>query len=319
MRSPRKRLMGVVAGLAAAMLVMAGCGDGGGPAEGEQQKTLSIGMFPVVDATPGQAAKIKGIFEKNGLDVTIKDTTGGVQAISSVAAGEFDIAFSNYVSIILAADQGLPLQIASGNNTGNRDHTVMAKADSPIKSPRDLEGKKVAVSHLRNIGVLAISNAVAEDGGDPKKVTYVEMPFPDMQAALERGDVDAIWVVEPFMAAGKEAGHQVVVENFSGAFEGIPVSGWVTTKEFAERNPDTIEAFMKSIDEASEIINEDEEARIEAVEAFTRVDAKTLESMVLPKWTGEVDKDGLNTLAEAMVKYEFLEKDFNVDDILPNG
>ena len=52
--------------------------------------------------------------------------------------------------------------------------------------------------------------SVRKAGGDPAKVKFVELPFPDMPAALQAGQVDAIFVVEPFLTAALGAGRRKV-------------------------------------------------------------------------------------------------------------
>lgn len=297
-------------------LALAACSSTDGDGGGSELSELNIGYFPVVDAATAPRALDAGIFEDNGLAVTPGQTTGGAQAIPSLIAGEFDIVFSNYPSMILGASEGLPLQIISGNNVGNADHSVMVSADSDLTRPADLAGKKVAVSHLQNIGVLGISTVVNEDGGDASTIQYVELAFPDMQAALERGDIDAMWMVEPFMARALEGSHEVLFNLFTGPMESSPVSGWVTTREFAAENPDVLEAFQKSIGEAGEQLQTDEEALVDTVTGFTDVDEETVRQIALPTWTSEVDEEGIQGLSDKMTAIDFLEESYDVTPLL---
>ncbi len=58
------------------------------------------------------------------------------------------------------------------------------------------DGGAASGGALNNIGDTTVKTAVAEAGGDPSKVTFVEMPFPDMPAHLAAGTIDAAWEAE---------------------------------------------------------------------------------------------------------------------------
>ena len=59
-----------------------------------------------------------------------------------------------------------------------------------------------------------------EAGVDVSKVEFIELPFPDMVPTLQSGDVDAVWLVEPFQTAADEAGATKLFANFSGPTDG---------------------------------------------------------------------------------------------------
>ena len=84
-------------------------------------------------------------------------------------------------------------------------------------APKDLAGKKIAVNTQKNIGDTTVRESVRKDGGDPSNIKFVEMPFANMPAALEKGDIDAAWVVEPSLAVAKDMGARVVAWNFVDA------------------------------------------------------------------------------------------------------
>ena len=77
------------------------------------------------------------------------------------------------------------------------------KKGSAIKSAKDLEGKKVAVNTLKNIGDTAVRESVRKAGGDPAKVKFVELPFDQMPAALDERAGRRRLVVEPALATIK--------------------------------------------------------------------------------------------------------------------
>lgn len=67
------------------------------------------------------------------------------------------------------------------------------------------------------------------------------MPYPDMAAAVQNGNVDAIWQVEPFQAVSEQAGLVKIGNLFDGPAADMPVAGWITTRDYAEANPEVID------------------------------------------------------------------------------
>ncbi|NEE01262.1 ABC transporter substrate-binding protein [Phytoactinopolyspora halotolerans] len=295
-------------------MVLAGCGgsdgdpDAGSPGDPAGAGTggpdgveeLTVGYFPLVHTVTAVHAEEAGIFADEGLDITLEQTAGGAQAIPSLVAGEYDITYGNFASIILAVEQGLPLRIIAGNDVGAADHAIMVREDSTFQSAADLEGGRVAVNNLENIGTVAVNALVTDAGGDPDAVEFVELAYPDMQAALDRGDVDAIWQVEPFQAGALEAGHRVLVELFSGPVADMPVAGWVTTEQFADENPEVIQAFRRALAAAVDEVQDNRELLVEKVPTYTEVPVEVVEAVAMPVWDAEPNVEQLQKLADLM-------------------
>jgi ABC-type amino acid transport substrate-binding protein len=106
-----------------------------------------------------------------------------------------------------------------------RYDAVLVKDSGPIRTPKDLEGRTVAVNTLQNVGPLTINAALEKAGVDYESVKYVEVPFPEMAAALEADRVDAAWVVEPFVTQGRRSGARPVLFPFEGTVADLTVAG----------------------------------------------------------------------------------------------
>jgi ABC-type nitrate/sulfonate/bicarbonate transport system substrate-binding protein len=319
-RSPR-RFAGAALG-SIAVLVLAACGssagagDGGGGGGEAGPTQLTVGYFPLVHTATAVEAEEAGHFADAGLDVELQQTAGGAQAIPSLVAGELDITYGNYTSALLAAQQGLPVRILAGNDVGADDHALMVAPDAPYQGPADLSGARIAVVNLSNIGTIAI-NAVLEDAGvDISTIQYVELPFPDMAAALSAGDVDAIWQVEPFQASALASGARVLFKMFEGPVEGMPVAGWLTTEQYAQENPDVIEAFRTALDASITDLDGNRERLVELVPTYTQVPAPVVEQVALPDFDSTVDADQLQKMADLMLEYDVIDEEFDVSSII---
>ena len=102
-------------------------------------------------------------------------------------------------------EQGVPLKIVY---LGHRDGTtMMVRNDSSIFKIEDLRGRKIAVPNRFSNQRLIIFKAFKERGMDIRESTLVEMPPPDMPAALYSRSVDAVISGEPFMAQSEMDGY----------------------------------------------------------------------------------------------------------------
>jgi ABC-type nitrate/sulfonate/bicarbonate transport system substrate-binding protein len=316
----RRRVPAAALGCVAA-LVLAACGsdsdDGGsGGGGGDAASQLTLGYFPLVHTATAVHAEETGLFEEEGLDVTLEQTAGGAQAIPSLVAGELDIVYGNYTSALLAAQQGLPVRILAGNDVGADDHAIMVAGNSSLQEPADLARATVAVNNLQNIGSVAVNAILEEEGVDASTVDFVELPYPDMQAALDAGDVDAIWQVEPFQASALANGHRVLFPLFSGPVEGMPVAGWLTTEQFVQENPDAVEAFRAALAASVDELQGDRERLVELVPTYTQVPAEVVEQVALPEWAPEPDEEQLQKMADLMLDYGIISEEFEVASMI---
>jgi ABC-type nitrate/sulfonate/bicarbonate transport system substrate-binding protein len=322
-RRPVPRRILAAALSAGTVVAVAACGsDDGtttadpGTGGGEETAALTLGYFPLVHTATAVHAEETGLFEDAGLDVTLEQTAGGAQAIPSLIAGEYDITYGNYTSALLAAQQGLPIRILAGNDVGADDHAIMVRSDAPYQSAADLAGARIAVNNLQNIGTVAV-NAVLEDAGvDISTIQLLELPYPDMAAALDAGDVDAIWQVEPFQAAALGAGHRVLFPLFSGPVEDMPVAGWLTTEQYAQDNPQVIEGFRESLAQSISELEDNRERLVELVPTYSDVPPEVVEQVALPAWDAEADVEQLQKMADLMLEYGIISEEFDVQTII---
>jgi NitT/TauT family transport system substrate-binding protein len=307
-----------VAALAVAALGLLG----EAPAQAQAVK-LRVSTIPIIDTAPLQAAIAKGFFAEQGLEVDTTRTAGGAVGLPALAAGQVQIAFSNIISIVLGARQGLGFQIvAMGSGTAGKPPDLagmVAKTGSAIKSAKDLEGKRVAVNTRNNIIWLYARAWVQAAGGDPDKVTYLEVPFPQMIDALRGDRVDAAFVVEPFLSAGMKSGAaQLVGWPYASVQKNIPVAMYATTKGYLQANPQVIERFVRAYNKGVDWINDNKgsEEWLKIISAYTRMEPEQLKGLNLPLFEKTVDPAGIDQVVELMRKHKMLEGAFDSKALL---
>jgi NitT/TauT family transport system substrate-binding protein len=328
-----RRILGAVSAVAM-LAVVSGCGLLGGTEEkpteaaapGKVEKAkITLGLLPILDVASVHVANKKGYFKEEGLEVDIKLIQGGAAAIPGLISGDLDITFGNWVSFFSAEAKevakgvdGLKL-ISDGYQAKPEMFLILAKADSAIKSPKDLQGKTIAINTFKNIAELTAKATLKANDVDPATVTFKELPFPDMEAAVQNGVVDAAFMVEPFISRAQRASGQIsVLDAASGPTDGIPIAGYGTTGKFAKENPNTIAAFQRAMTKGQRDAADRPTVEPLLVE-YAKVDKETASLVHFGEFPTTLDATRLQRVATLMRTYGLLEKDFDVKPMLDSG
>lgn len=311
------------AAFALALLLASACGGGERKEAGSDGKVdVKVGVIPIVDTAPIYLGEKQGFFDDEGIDLTIEETSGGAAAVPGVVSGDFDFAFGNTVSLMVANEEGLGLEFVVNDvsTTGKQDSdfsAVVVPKGSSIESPADLAGKKVSVNNLENIGDTTVRYAMEQDGGDPSDVEFVEVPFPDAPAALSNGDVDAIWVLVPFLSQALAEGGRAISWNYVEMSPRLDIAGYFTSSRYLEENPELSEQFTAAMTKSMNYAQAHPDAVRDIVGTYTEIDEKTRQQMTLPTYRPEFDRPSMETLGQAAVEYGTLEDEPDLDALLP--
>src|SRR5215210_8880033 len=313
-----RRLTAALAMLAATALVATGCGDDGGSGGGgggtpEQPEKVKIGLIPIADVAPVFVGIKQGYFKEQGIELEPQFAAGGAAITPAVLSGDFDIGFSNTVSLLIAASKGLPVQIVSQGVLGGPDLSkpwadVLIPKGSDIKEPKDLEGKTIAANTLNNICEVTINATLEKKGVDVSKLEYTEIPFPDMVGALEKGRVDAACVVEPFVSQGKAAGMKGIDPFYAATAPDLTVATYFASQEMVEQDPELVERFKTAMEQSLRYAQEHPEAVRAALPRYTEISEQEAREINLPSWQPELTEDTIEKLSELSEKYGLIDR-----------
>jgi NitT/TauT family transport system substrate-binding protein len=304
--------------------------DGGGGGSGGGQAgpvTLKVGVIPIVDVAPIYLGREKGFFRAEKLTIEPQLAEGGAAIVPSVVSGDYQVGFSNATSLIVAASRRLPVQmIASGSKAGatptakDAYDAVLVKRGSAIRSVRDLAGKTIAVNTLQNVGPVTINNALERAGVDPGTVKYVEIPFPDMSAALGTGRVDATWVVEPFVSQGRSQGARAILFPFEETAPNFTVATYFATKPYAAKNAAVVDRFVRAMNRSLEYAESHPDDVRRIIRTYTKIPAAVARAMVLPHWSADMGRPTIERTAALAERYGFAKERPSLDELIrPSG
>lgn len=123
----------------------------------------------------------------------------------SLMAGRIQAGYMLAPLVMDLADKGIPMKIVSlGHRSGA---VIMVRTESPYQSFRQLSGKRIAIPSRFAVDFLFLRRLLAQENMRVEDLQIIEMPPPDMPAALYANAVDAYCTGEPFGAAAQRAGY----------------------------------------------------------------------------------------------------------------
>jgi NitT/TauT family transport system substrate-binding protein len=159
-------------------------------AHGAESVKLTLPWIPEGEVAFMYVAQRKGFWQKRGLDVSITRGYGSGEASKTVGLGQYHYGQADMGVMIKSADEGLPLvSIAMVNQRS--PVCIVALKGSGIKTPKDLEGKRVGDSAQSGSNVLWPAFA-RTNGIDVASVKRVMLSPALTIQALRNGDIDAV-------------------------------------------------------------------------------------------------------------------------------
>lgn len=191
-------------------------------------------------------------------------SAGSNRSLEYLNSGSVDFGSTAGLAAVLSKANGNPIKGVYVYSRPEWTALVVSK-DSPIKSVKDLKGKKVAATKGTD-PFLFLLRALHDEGLKKTDIEHVALQHADGRAALEQGKVDA-WVgLDPLMAASEvEAGSKLIYRNVA-----YNTYGFLNVSEkFAKNHPDHVKKVIAAYEKARKwiIANPEETAKIVAEEA----------------------------------------------------
>jgi NitT/TauT family transport system substrate-binding protein len=248
-------------------------------------------------------AQQAGLFKKHGLDVRINTGPSGSAMVSFLVNGQIESAFGSEIA---------------GVSNHNLDPNVVVVAQATrlvrwiavvgrnIESLDQLKGKKVGIARGSGGEVfwLAMLDKLKLNAAD---YTVVNVEAPEMVAALERGNIDAYAVWEPWVTRGLSAVKNTkVLRDQEGILEqGVYI---YMNRAWIEKNPGPAQAFIRALADATELINKDRKRAAKDVSDFLKNLDPPLVEQLMTKLRFEMVFDdftvNLFRLAETQLKQQ---------------
>ncbi|MGY1823026.1 ABC transporter substrate-binding protein [Geodermatophilus sp. SYSU D00079] len=311
-------------------VLLAACGGGedgaaAGAGSSDAPRQVTVGVVPIADVAPLYLGVAEGFFSERGLDVEVVTGQGGAALIPAVVSGEQDFAFSNTLSLMVAQEAGLPIQVIAPGNSSTGDPAddfgcVIVPPDSPLQSVADLAGKRVSTNTLGNINVAVIRDVVDRAGADSSTIEFLEIAHPDVPQAIATGQVDAATSVEPFKTIAIQQGARCLSNVFAEAQEDpLLIGGYFAASETVQSDPELVDAFVEGLQESFAYATENPDEARGILGDYTELSPELAETITLAAWPQELERGSFEYMSEVGARYGILEGPADLDALLPQG
>lgn len=305
----------VVLGITA--LFLSGCG------RGKAENSVRIGYFPNITHSQALLMKEQRSLEQHlGEECQVEwiSFNAGPAEVEALFAEELDIGYIGPVPAINAnvKSEGDVVIIANACNGGA---VLLAGAESGIETIADLEGKKVAIPQIGNTQHLNLLDLMEENGlssiAEGGTVEVQAVANSDMQLLFQQKRLDAALVPEPWGSLlERDCDARVILEADEIMGDGnYPTAVVVIRKEFMEREPEIVQAFLEEHLKATEFIAHDLDTTVELVnQQIYKLSGKQYELELLSnafnrlQVDAEVNKAALDKFAEIGKEQGFISK-----------
>ena len=287
----KKKVLCVV--ILAMLFLCVGCVDKG-------TEVVNIGYFNNITHAQALLMKSEKTLEQQlGSDVEVKWTAfnAGPAEVEALFAGDIDIGYIGPVPALTAnVKSSGDVQVLAGATKGGA--VLVCSPSQDISGVEDLDGKTVSIPLLGNTQHLSLLKVLSDNGLAPVtsggSVNVSAVSNADVANTMNRGDIDAALVPEPWGATLIEDGAKVVIEYDEIYLNGdYDVAVVVVRKEFAQKHPDIVEQFLQVHEETSGKLMHEKEDSLKKInqelldatgkslsdsiisEAFTRINVGT--------------------------------------------
>jgi ABC-type nitrate/sulfonate/bicarbonate transport system substrate-binding protein len=271
-RSTTGHPLAVPSVLAVALLTLTACGAGttdsaagSGSGKNAAGSTVRIGVGIDASYAPFFLAEAKGLWAKHGVNVQLVQFGQGSEGVNNLVAGQVQLSGNSDTTTISMLPQDPDLRSLMVYEQSGKYLKVVV--GPKVKSPANIRRMAVAPG----LSELAATRFLQSKGIDPKSVKFVTADPPEIPALMEKGDVDAYVLWEPWPTKGVAQGGRIL-EN-TGAY-GLTYSQWLlTSAAWLKANPGTATKVAQTLQEAARLTESDPEAAAQATEKAVKVPA----------------------------------------------
>lgn len=331
MSAPLTRRLRKPAALAAALLTVGALatacgGDDAGAAE--ETTEVTIGYQPGLGYAPLLIAKQEKLIEKElpGVDITWQMLDSGSALRDGVLSGDIHVASMGTAPFLVGLDAGVGWKTLMSMNDMNLQ---LVTKDRSVESLEDLpDDAQIAMPAPDSIQSVVLRKGAEEELGDATALdkSIVALGHPDGVQALVAGQIDAHLTAPPFQAQEIEQGGHPILDSYD-LFGEHSFNSVYTTEEFADANPEFVDALTTAFSDSVDLLNDDpgKAAQVLSEESGGEVSAEDMKTQITDEdVTFTTTPTGFATFAEFMQQIGmikdvpagedmFFENDFTTD------
>ncbi|HTO60414.1 MAG TPA: ABC transporter substrate-binding protein [Bradyrhizobium sp.] len=292
-----------------------------GPCHAEGK--IQIGCTATSDCASAMVAVDEGLFKKQGLDAEMVLIGINSNIPAAILSNSIQVGGPTSTVFLQAADGGLDLVAISGASVmspvSNGNIAAFVRNGITIKEPKDFVGKKVGAPGIGAFLHVLFVKWLVEKGVDPKSVNFVEVSFPTMADTIKSGSVDAVLTAEPFVTRMTSAGLGAVGARYGAELNrSEPIILYAASRDWVEKNPDTLKKFRAAIAEGAAIVNSDAEKTSAAIAKFTKQPLELVKSTTANRSEPALKPEQLGWWIDIMSAQKMLQGKLDLNRLILN-
>ena len=207
------------------------------------------------------------LLEKAGLQPEWIKFAAGPPMLSALQSDSLDVAVLGAVPVIFGLSQGQDLKILAVEQDGSNAEGLVVKPGRGIDKLADLKGKRVGVT-FGSSSYMAVLQALDVQGLKPADLSLLDMGPPVLFPAFVRGDLDAAWTWDPWLAMAESEGGKLIMTNAQVPTEAGRAAGygvWVARSDWVAKNPEATRRFIRGLDLAATEVEQSKAALAKAM------------------------------------------------------
>ncbi|MBI5739395.1 MAG: NrtA/SsuA/CpmA family ABC transporter substrate-binding protein [Nitrospirae bacterium] len=197
-------------------------------------------------------AQAQGYFRQEGLEVVPQLHSYGKLTLDALLAGKADFATIGETPFMFAVMKGEKISVIVTIQNSNKNNAVIARKDSGIRAPRDLKGRRIAVTS-GTIGEFYMDTFLAANGISRKDVKIVFLSPARMLEALTSGEIDAAstWNPDLILMQRKLGDKGTTFYNEDIYTQNFQI---VASQDYIRKNPERVRKVLRALVRAEEFV-----------------------------------------------------------------
>jgi NitT/TauT family transport system substrate-binding protein len=258
----------------------------------------------------------QGFFRSHGLEAQITALTSGPAGAAAMVAGDLDVVEVDTVTLAKAYDHDQPFVFIAAGLLHTPKSPTLGIILRDASAPSNYNGKTFAVNALQNIAVVLGDAWIDRNGGDSKTLKWVEMPFPAMTVALQRGIIDGYPAPEPFLSQAVKSGLYVDYLVKNPLAPAIMQGGWIATRDWVAKNAVMARAFVAAMRDAGNWANHNRKESGDILVKYSKMAPDVIAGMGRGDYEDRLDPATIQPLIDATAHYGIISKTFPARNII---
>lgn len=255
-----------------------------------------------------------GFFQRYGIDAQILTLGSGGALTAALGGGALDVTISNTASIAQAYFRGLPISVIAGSSIYSADAPpttcVLVLKDSPIRGPKDLIGKTMAMTTLHDTEQAAVMTWFEKNGVNPLLVNYTEAPLPAQLPALKSHRVDATLTSEPWTTAATQDDARILTKPYDVLGRRLQTTAWIARNDWIDANKAVAQRLVAAIHDTAVWANHNRAATAVILEKYSKMSPDTISKLTRMEYAEHLDAALIQPIIDASAHYGFLPQAF---------